>query len=102
MVNGQKSERAATIVTWNEWSPDERLMQLAGHLRGKAQQEWCLMSLEDKASYDQATRELARRLDPGSRIMAVQDFRHAVQGDSETVADYLRKLERQFQLATMA
>ncbi len=56
----------------SQWSRDERLMQLAGHLRGKAKQEWCLMSLEGKASYDQATRELARRLDPGSRIMAVQ------------------------------
>ena len=30
--------------------------------------------------------------------MAVQDFRHTVQ-ESESVADYLRRLERSFQLA---
>ena len=29
-------ERAAI---WNEWSPEESLMQLAGHLRGRALQE---------------------------------------------------------------
>ncbi len=28
-----------------------------------------------------------------------QDFRHAIQKETETVADYLRRLERQFQLA---
>ena len=33
-------ERAAI---WNGWSEKEELLQLAGHLRGKAQQEWALI-----------------------------------------------------------
>ena len=31
--------------------------------------------------------------------MAVQDFRPTVQKESESVADYLRRLERSFQMA---
>ena len=89
-------ERAAA---WNGWSNEELLLQLAGHLRGKALQEWSLMGQAEKARYKDATVELTRRLDPGSRIMAVQDFRHAVQRETESVADYLRRLERHFQLA---
>ncbi|XP_064398966.1 uncharacterized protein LOC135345475 [Halichondria panicea] len=89
-------ERAAT---WNRWSSEEQLMQLAGHLRGKALQEWNLISPDDKSSYQSATSELSRRMDPGGRVMAAQDFRHAIQKETETVADYLRRLERQFQLA---
>ena len=63
-------ERAAA---WNGWSNEELLLQLAGHLRGKALQEWNLMGQAEKARYKDATVELTRRLDPGSRIMAVQD-----------------------------
>ena len=74
-------------------------MQLAGHLRGKALQEWNLISQSEKATYQAATTELTRRLDPGSRVMAIQDFRHTIQREAETVADYLRRLERHFQLA---
>ena len=33
-------------ATWNGWSPEEMLMQLAGHLRGRALQEWKLLSSE--------------------------------------------------------
>ena len=43
--------------------------------------------------------ELHRRLDPGNCVMALQDFRHALQKESEPVADYLRRLKRCFQLA---
>ena len=89
-------ERAAS---WNGWSDDERLMQLAGYLRGRALQEWNLLAVEDKATYEAATRVLRTRLDPGNRVLAAQDFRHAVQGDTECVADYIRRLERLFQIA---
>ena len=84
---------------WNRWSSEEKLMQLAGHLRGKALQEWNLMSASDKATFQSATSELSKRLDPGGRVLSVQDFRHSVQRDSESVADFLRRLERNFQLA---
>ena len=36
---------------WNEWIPEEPLIQLAGHLRGRALQEWKLLFLDDKANY---------------------------------------------------
>ena len=32
---------------WNGWSPDEQLLQLAGHLRGRALQEWDLLGEGD-------------------------------------------------------
>ena len=37
-------ERAAT---WNGWTDEERLMQLAGHLRGRALAEWNLVTPTD-------------------------------------------------------
>lgn len=83
-------ERAAT---WNDWSEEDRLLQLAGHLRGRALQEWELISEDDKSSYPQA------RLDPGSRALAAQDFRHTIQSDTESVADLIRRLERNFRVA---
>lgn len=86
-------------AVWNGWSKEECLMKLAGHLRGKALQEWNLLSESDRETYESATGELRKRLDPENRIMAVQDFRHAVQREAESVADYLRRLERCFQLA---
>jgi len=89
-------ERASS---WNGWSEDERLMQLAGHLRGRALQEWNLLTKEDRASYGLAVGALRERLDPGSQALAQQDFRHAIQAESECVADYIRRLERLFQIA---
>ena len=89
-------ERAST---WNGWSEEERLMQLAGHLRGRALQEWNLLSDRDKGSYADAIQALRSRLDPGGRTLAAQDFRHTVQGETELVADFIRRLERTFQIA---
>ena len=39
------------------------------------------------------------RLDPGSKALAAQDFRHTFQGDAERVADFIRRLERTFNIA---
>ena len=44
-------ERAAS---WNVWSDEEMLMQLAGHLRGRALQEWNLIPREEKSTYSDA------------------------------------------------
>ncbi len=44
-------DRAAT---WNEWSEEEKLMNLAGHLRGRALLEWSLLE-SDKESYASAS-----------------------------------------------
>ena len=44
-------ERAAT---WNGWTSDETLMQLSGHLKGRALQEWKLLTPDYKTSYQTA------------------------------------------------
>ena len=66
-------ERAAN---WNNWSEEEMLMQLAGHLRNTALQEWNLMSSQEKSSYHLAVATLRAWLDPGNKTLAAMDFRH--------------------------
>ena len=89
-------ERAST---WNGWTEEERLMQLAWYLRGRALQEWNLLGDRDKSSYADAIQALRNRLDPGGRALAAQDCRHTVQGETELAADFIRHLERTFQIA---
>lgn len=89
-------ERAAE---WNAWTDSERLLQLEGHLRGKARQEFSLLSSGDKATSSSATVAMRSRLDAGSRALAAQDFRHATQGPQETVSDYMLRLEKIFRRA---
>ena len=84
---------------WNEWTEDELLLQLAGHLRGRAHQEWSLLGADEKRTYAEAVKALRLRLHPGSRTLAVQEFRHTSQGDSEKVADFIRRLECTFNVA---
>jgi len=89
-------ERAAE---WNCWSEAEKLIQLAGHLRGKALQEWNLLLEEEKPTYRATVEKLREVLGPGSRVLAAQDFRHTCQDDNETVAAFIRRLERTFRVA---
>ena len=89
-------ERASTR---NGWTEEERLIQLAGHLRDRALQEWNLLEDVDKKTYADATQALRSRLDPGGRALAAQDFRHTVQGEAESAADFIRRLERTFRIA---
>ncbi|MCY3927700.1 MAG: hypothetical protein OXG81_05455 [Acidobacteria bacterium] len=87
-------ERAAT---WNEWAPEESLMQLAGHLRGRALQEWKLLLPEERATYQSAIKALKERLDPGNQTLAALDFRHLSQKMNESVSDFIGRLEKVFQ-----
>ena len=48
---------------WNKWTKDELLIQLAGHLKGRARQEWSLLSESDKTNYDKSVEALCARLD---------------------------------------
>ena len=89
-------QRAAT---WNGWTQQEHLIQLAGHLRGRALQEWSLLDQKEKDSLDTAIASLRRRLDPGSKALAAQDFRHTLQKEGEAVSDFIRRLERTFRVA---
>ena len=66
-------------AAWNNWTAEEKLWQLAGHLRGNASQEWTLLSGTDKLSFASATRCLSKRLDRGTKALAAQEFRHSAQ-----------------------
>lgn len=68
-------------------------------MRGRALQEWNLLGPTKKTSYPVAVGSLRSHLDPGSRTLAAQEFRHAIQGKDEKVADYIRRLEKAFQVA---
>ena len=89
-------ERAST---WNGWSVTEKLMQLPGYLNGQALQEWRLLSQTEQQDYTMAIQALRGRLDPGSKTMAAQDFRHSLQRSSESVPDFIRRLEKTYQIA---
>ena len=54
-------------IAWNDWSEEERMIQLAGYLKGRALQEWNLLQPEERASFTRATEALHLRLDSGSR-----------------------------------
>ena len=84
---------------WNSWAENEKLMQLAGHLHGRARQEWDLLSETEKGSCAQAVQALRGKLEPVNKALAAQDFRHICQGDNESVADFIRRLERTFKIA---
>ena len=84
---------------WNRWSDKETLIQLAGYLRGRALQEWTLLRNTDKESLPLAISALRGRLDPCSKVVAAQDFRHASQREDEPVSDYIRCLEQLFRRA---
>ena len=83
---------------WNTWSKEELLIQLTGHLRGRALQEWNLLTVKEKSNWDTAVRALRGRLEPRDRALAAQDFQHATQKNSETVAEYIHRMECAFQL----
>ena len=89
-------ERAAD---WNAWTDEQKLLQLAGNLRGRAVQEWSLIPAEDRTTFSDTVKSLRVRVDPEDRVLPGQDFRHARQEASEFVADYFRCLERLFQTA---
>jgi len=89
-------ERAAT---WNGWAEEEKLLQLAGYLRGRARQEWTLLADDSKRCYSAVIEALKNRLDFGRQTLATQDFQHLRQEDSENVSDFIPKLEHTFKLA---
>ena len=87
------------VARWNLWTPEEKVIQLAGHLRGRAEAEWNSLGDVDVCDFNAAVRGLKECLDPCSKVLAGQDFRCTVQGDCETVADYICCLERAFHVS---
>ena len=86
-------DRAAS---WNAWTDEEKLLQLAGHLR---LQEWNLVPQGSRSNFTDAVKSLRSRVDPENQVLAGQEFRHALQGSAESVTDYICRLERLFQIA---
>lgn len=84
---------------WNGWSEEDLLLQLAGHLRGRALQEWELLDDADKDTFSKGVDALRARLDPGSKALAAQDFRHTSQREDESVNSFIRRMERTFRIA---
>lgn len=64
-------------------------MQLTGHLRGKALQEWNLLNPEDNGSFDWAMEKMSSMLGQGSHVMIAQNFFHTCQEEAESVSNYI-------------
>jgi len=47
----------------NRWTEEEKLLQLAGYLRGRARQEWVLLAEDSKKCYSTAIESLRNRLE---------------------------------------
>ena len=43
------------VAAWYGWNENDKLIQLAGHLIGKAQQKWSLLSPGVRSKYTLAT-----------------------------------------------
>ena len=89
-------ERAAA---WNDWTENEKVIQLAGYLHGRALQEWNLITTTDRTTYQSAVVALRTWLDPGNKTLTALDFRYIIQKETENVSDFIRRLERTFQIA---
>ena len=77
---------------WNGWTKPELLIQLAGHLKSRARQEWNLLGESEMSDYEKAVRVLRARLDPGSKALAAQE-------ESEKVNDFIRRIKKTFRRA---
>ena len=86
-------------AAWYKWTPEECLIQLAGHLKGRAHQEWILLAEAERNDYEQAVAGLRSHLDPSSKALAAQDFCHSTQGEQKEVTDYICRVEKTFRLA---
>ena len=69
-------ERAAE---WNDWTVVERLLQLAGHLRGTARQEFFLLTPDEKSTLIKAKSSMKHRLDIGSKAFKTSGIPHKKQ-----------------------
>ena len=57
------------------------------------------MSQSEHGTYKSAITGLRTWLDPGNKTLTALDFKHVTQKESESVSDFIRRLEQMFQLA---
>ena len=65
----------------------------------RALQEWNLLTGEEKRTFSLAIAAMQSRLDSSKCVLAAQDFRHAVQRETESVAEFIRRLEQTYHIA---
>ena len=91
--------RLKRAAQWNGWTTQDKLIQLPGYLKGRALQEWHLLTSEEQQSYPVAINALCTRLDPRNKTMAAQEFRHSLQRPDEGVAEFIRLIEKSYHIA---
>ena len=74
MNSGTTGSPPLRAAEWNGWTDSEHLLQLAGHLRGKARQEFALVSADDQVTFASAIVAMGGKLDAGCRALVAQDF----------------------------
>ena len=74
-------ERAAA---WNHWDEEEKLLQLAGHLKGKALQKWNLMRENDRKSFATAIAKLKERTREPRRLQ-LKTFAYSPEAKGECI-----------------
>ena len=72
---------------------------MAGHLRGRALQEWNLLDDIDKENWQCGIKVLQNRLEHGNLTIAAQKFQHLHQDKKEAVSKFISRLERIFWIA---
>ena len=72
------------------------MIQLAGHLKGRALQEWNLLRPDQRHTFAEATEALHLRLDSASKTIIAQDL---AQHEEEPVRNFIRRLEGTFRAA---
>ena len=104
MFTGEGSENSLddwlpTLVRAVKWNSDEFLIQLAGHLKGQAHQEWSLMTESDKTKYERSACVCVHYMlgwSPEVRQWQHKIFWHASQEENEKASDFIRRLESTF------
>jgi len=75
---------------WKNWSDNEWLLQIAGYAK------FLLLDPSQKSTYAQAVSAFSSKFNYRNCSLAAQDSRHAEQGSSETVFDYILRLVKIF------
>ncbi|XP_070183906.1 uncharacterized protein [Littorina saxatilis] len=77
------------VSTWNEWTEEEKGIQLSLSLRGAAQQVLGYLQQEEKRDFVALTSALAKRFSPKERVMSYRcEFRNRRRRKQETVEEY--------------
>jgi len=77
---------------------DVTMIQLTGHLKGQALEEWELIEDSEKQGWYEVVKVLQSQLEHGQHAMVAQDFQYLHQWATESVGDFIRRLARAFKI----